>query len=92
MTVWLYTRKKCSKKGVFILIDIHSHILPAIDDGPERIEESIAMITEAKNNGFTSIICTSHYGIYEDEYSLIPKQEALIDKLNKYNIELYIRK
>ncbi len=43
------------------MIDIHSHILPLIDDGSETMENSIAMLNEAKNIGVTDIILTPHY-------------------------------
>lgn len=43
------------------MIDFHSHILPGIDDGSRNLEQSIAMVNEAKKVGFTKIISTSHY-------------------------------
>ena len=43
------------------MIDFHSHILPNIDDGSRNIEESIKLIKEAQQVGFTGIISTSHY-------------------------------
>ena len=43
------------------MIDFHSHILPGIDDGSRNLEQSIAMVNEAKKAGFTKIISTSHY-------------------------------
>lgn len=43
------------------MIDFHSHILPGIDDGSKNLEQSIAMVNEAKKVGFTKIISTSHY-------------------------------
>ena len=43
------------------MIDFHSHILPGIDDGSRNLEQSIYMVNEAKNVGFTKIISTSHY-------------------------------
>lgn len=43
------------------MIDIHSHTIPNIDDGSKSFEESYIMFNEAKNAGFTDIICTSHY-------------------------------
>lgn len=43
------------------MIDFHSHILPGIDDGSRNLEQSIAMVNEAKEAGFTKIISTSHY-------------------------------
>lgn len=54
------------------MIDFHSHILPNIDDGSTSIDETINLILEAKQVGFTGIISTSHYiqGYYEanEEY------------------------
>lgn len=43
------------------MIDFHSHILPGIDDGSRNLEQSIAMVNEAKEAGFKKIISTSHY-------------------------------
>ena len=42
------------------MIDIHSHILPEVDDGSRSIAETITMISEAYKNGITDIIATSH--------------------------------
>ena len=42
-------------------IDIHSHILPGIDDGAENMEETIKMIRIAINEGIGAIIVTPHY-------------------------------
>ena len=52
------------------MIDIHTHILPNIDDGSQNISDTVAMIKEAQNAGFTEIITTSHY--IENEYN-VPK-------------------
>lgn len=43
------------------MIDFHSHILPNIDDGSTSMEESVKLIKEATQAGFTGIISTSHY-------------------------------
>ena len=40
--------------------DIHSHILPGVDDGARDLDESLAMIEAAKEAGVTSIVCTPH--------------------------------
>lgn len=40
--------------------DIHSHILPGVDDGAQDLSESLAMLEAAKANGVTSIVCTPH--------------------------------
>ena len=42
------------------MIDIHSHILPALDDGSKSIEESLAMLKIAQAEGITTMIATPH--------------------------------
>lgn len=42
------------------LIDIHSHILPAVDDGAKSMEESLGMLRIAKENAICTIIVTPH--------------------------------
>ena len=78
------------------MIDFHSHILPNIDDGSRNIEESIKLIKEAQQVGFTGIISTSHYlqGYYEcDESSrssLVEKLKKQIQSNNLTNMNLYL--
>ena len=43
------------------MIDIHTHILPAVDDGSESIENSIKMLNDLKESGVTDVILTPHY-------------------------------
>lgn len=42
------------------MIDIHCHILPEMDDGPERLETSLAMATIAAEDGIRTVIATPH--------------------------------
>lgn len=42
------------------LIDLHTHILPRMDDGASGMEESLAMAALAARNGTSVIACTSH--------------------------------
>ncbi|MGK0308531.1 MAG: protein-tyrosine phosphatase, partial [Urechidicola sp.] len=41
-------------------VDIHSHLIPGIDDGAKNIEESIELIKQFKKIGITNIITTPH--------------------------------
>ena len=41
-------------------IDIHSHILPGIDDGAKTLEESVRLVSEMAGWGFERITCTPH--------------------------------
>jgi protein-tyrosine phosphatase len=45
------------------LIDIHSHILPGIDDGAQSIEESLEMLRMAAASGTTDIVATPHANV-----------------------------
>lgn len=43
------------------MIDIHSHILPGIDDGARTLGDSIDIVQELVSQGVTDIIATPHY-------------------------------
>jgi|SRR5579883_578581 protein-tyrosine phosphatase len=42
------------------MVDLHCHILPALDDGAKTIEESLAMAEEAIQDGITHVVATPH--------------------------------
>lgn len=42
------------------MVDLHAHILPAVDDGAGTLEEAIGMLREARSVGVTRIIATPH--------------------------------
>lgn len=43
------------------MIDLHSHILPNIDDGAESISEALEMLRDAQSSGVRKIVATPHY-------------------------------
>lgn len=47
-------------------VDIHSHLIPGVDDGAKDLEDSIELIKGLKDLGFKKIITTPH--IYSDYY------------------------
>lgn len=77
------------------MIDFHSHILPKIDDGLQRMEETIQVVKEAREAGFTAIIATPHY--IEDGYKVEEKErkkllKEVISKVNEHvdDINIYL--
>ena len=54
-------------------VDIHSHLIPGIDDGAKTIEDSLILIKKIQELGFKEIITTPH--IYSDYY---PNTSAII--------------
>lgn len=67
------------------MIDFHSHILPGIDDGSRNLEQSIAMVNEAKKAGFTKIISTSHY--MENYYECNEREKRQLLKKVQENVQ-----
>jgi len=45
---------------MFECIDIHNHLIPGVDDGPEDIEECISGLNLLYNNGVKRIFITPH--------------------------------
>lgn len=58
------------------MIDFHTHILPAVDDGASNVQESLQLISMLKSQGVTQIVSTSHY---------YPLQQSVADFLVKRN-------
>lgn len=75
------------------MIDIHSHILPGIDDGADNIEIFLKMIKIAKQDGIEKIIATPHYvsGMYENTYDRVLSETERMKEIichNGINLEL----
>ena len=63
------------------MIDLHCHVLPGIDDGPQTIEESLAMARVAARAGTRVLVATPHVNRrYDNRASRI---EPLVDDLNR---------
>ena len=71
------------------MIDLHSHILPNLDDGPRTMEDSIRMCRIGHQDGIETIVATPHIlpGIYKNDRSTILSQVAeLNNALGKLRI------
>jgi len=58
------------------MIDIHSHVLPGLDDGSPSLEESLRMVRVAAETGITDLVATPHANL---QYRFDP--EAVEQKL-----------
>lgn len=69
------------------LLDIHSHILPGVDDGSPDVETSLKLIEMCKEQGITDIIATPHFdasvnNIEEFEYIVAEALSKLKTAMN----------
>src|SRR6185437_1667296 len=77
----------------FIKADMHSHLLPGIDDGVKSFEESLEVINGLRALGYNKLITTPH--IMSDFYRNSPEEiralcEELRHELKKNNIEIEV--
>jgi len=43
------------------MVDLHTHILPGVDDGAQDVRMSLQMLRLQKENGVSSVVCTPHF-------------------------------
>lgn len=75
------------------MIDIHTHLLFGVDDGAKSLEESVAMLEEAKKQGIETCILTPHYrhGMFPYEKEKIDEHfEMLTKEAEKIGVKIYI--
>ena len=77
------------------MTDIHTHVLFNIDDGPETLEDSIALLKSCKEAGINTVVSTSHYYSARVELDVYTgRRERRInsvkEELEKENIDIKI--
>lgn len=66
------------------MIDVHTHILHDMDDGPATLEESINLIKKIAETGVDAVAATSHfYPIVESKESYVSKRNVRLAELSK---------
>jgi protein-tyrosine phosphatase len=73
------------------VVDIHSHILPEVDDGPKSWDVSVAMCRAAAADGITHMVATPHANDryhYDREYltGLVAHLQQLIGDIPKLSL------
>ena len=62
------------------MIDIHTHLIPNVDDGAKNFDIAFRAFEEAVDVGFTDIVLTSHYisnSVETDSNKLVLEKEKL---------------
>ena len=67
-------------------IDIHSHLLPAIDDGSQNCQQSVLLVKQMAAFGFEQFVTTPHvfFGIWDNTKNIINdvKTQTIIDLID----------
>ena len=75
------------------MIDLHCHVLPGVDDGPDTVEEAIALARDAREDGTTVIAATPHVdGAFpgNDSATIAAGVSALQPQLDAAGVDLRV--
>lgn len=76
-----------------MMIDLHSHILPGLDDGSDDWDQSLRMARMAVDDGITGVICTPHWSpSYPDNTrdAILPLVDEFRSRIKAEDIPLEI--
>jgi tyrosine-protein phosphatase YwqE len=86
--VFSFFQKKKSTPATALNVDIHSHLLPGIDDGVKSFDESLKVIRQFADAGYKRLITTPH--IMSDTYRNEPT--GIHAKLSELHQHLAVNK
>ena len=75
-------------------MDIHSHLLPSIDDGSKNLNDTVDLLTQLKQLGFAQFITTPHVttGVWDNtKDGILSKLKETQDYLISENQNFFIR-
>lgn len=76
-----------------IMVDLHCHLLPGVDDGSKNMDISLRLASEAVENGVTHALLTPHHmnGRYVNhKQDVIALTNQFREQLKAYNIPLTV--
>lgn len=63
------------------MIDLHTHILPGIDDGARCVDDSLILLREQNQQGVNSVVFTPHFRSDKKAY-----EDFIEDRINSLNL------
>lgn len=77
----------------FLSVDMHSHLLPGLDDGLKTLDQTISFLQQLQSMGYQKFICTPH--ILSDMHpntpeTILPKLDLVRNELAKQNINIQV--
>lgn len=66
------------------MIDIHTHLLPGVDDGSPSVEVSVPVLERFRQDGVTVLVCTPHLRATEAARAPIERHRAILAQLVKH--------
>jgi protein-tyrosine phosphatase len=42
------------------MVDLHCHVIPGVDDGPQTLPEAVALVIGLRDLGFVRLVATPH--------------------------------
>jgi protein-tyrosine phosphatase len=66
------------------MIDIHSHLLPGVDDGSPSVEVSVPVLERFRQDGVTVLVCTPHLKATEAARAPIERHRRILAELVKH--------
>lgn len=76
------------------MIDIHSHILPGVDDGARTLDEALDMLRMALDSGVTIQVLTPHihFGRFENQKADLQQRFAIFqEQVDEANIKISLQ-
>jgi protein-tyrosine phosphatase len=93
MFEFLFKSGKVKPDLSFLLVDMHSHLLPGLDDGLKKMDETVSYIKQLYELGYRKLICTPH--ILSDLYpntkqTILPKLQEVREALAAAQVPMVV--